>query len=89
MFLGKVDRRQGITRNPEVTVSQRFFNARRYVGSRYGNITATERQLIKQYKDAMNEAVGKVNAFFDKDWKDYKTSVENINISPFKEIKKF
>ena len=89
VFLGKVDRRQGITRNPEVTVNQRFFGARRYVGSRYGNLTATERQLIKQYKDAMNEAIKNVNAFFDKDWKEYKSKVENINISPFKEIKKF
>ena len=89
IFLGKVDRRQGITRNPEVTVTQRFGNARRYVNSRYGNITATERQLIKQYKDAMNDAVKKVNNFFDKDWKDYRAKVENINISPFKETKKF
>jgi hypothetical protein len=89
LFLGKVDRRQGITRNPEVTIMQRYFNARRYVGSRYGNLTATERQLMKQYKDAMNDALQKINAFFDKDWKDYRTKVENINISPFKETKKF
>ena len=88
-FLGKIDRRQGITRNPEVTVNQRFFTARRYVGSRYGNITATERQLIKQYKDAMNDAIKNVNSFFDKDWKEYKGKVESITISPFKEIKKF
>jgi photosystem II stability/assembly factor-like uncharacterized protein len=89
IFLGKVDRRQGITRSPEVTVTQRYFNARRYVGSRYGNLTSTERQLMKQYKDAMNDAIQKVNAFFNKDWKDYRTKVENINISPFKETKKF
>lgn len=89
IFLGKVDRRQGITRNPEVTINQRFGNARRYVASRKGNLTDTERQLIKQFKDALKEATQKVNAFFDKDWKDYKTKVENINISPFKEVKKF
>jgi photosystem II stability/assembly factor-like uncharacterized protein len=89
LFLGKVDRRQGITRNPEVTINQRFFGARRYVGSRYGNQTATEKQLIKQYKDAMNDAISRVNAFFDKDWSEYKGKVENITISPFKETKKF
>ena len=89
IFLGKIDRRQGIVRNPEVTVNQRFFSARRYVGSRFGNLTATERQLIKQYKDALNDAVKKSNDFFDKEWKDYKTKVESINISPFKEIKKY
>ena len=30
-FLGKEDTRQGITRNPEVTVMQRYSTARRYV----------------------------------------------------------
>ncbi len=89
VFLGSIDRRQGITRNPEVTVSQRFYQAKRYVGSRFGNLTSTERQLIKQYKDAMNNAIKKVNSFFGKDWKDYKTKVENISISPFKETKQF
>lgn len=89
LFLGKVDRRQGITRNPEVTVLQRFGNARRYVSSRFGNLTATEQLLIKQYKDAMNDAVGKTNAFFTKDWSAYRAKVESITISPFKEIKKF
>ncbi|MFY0603411.1 MAG: hypothetical protein JXQ93_05645 [Flavobacteriaceae bacterium] len=89
VFLGKVDRRQGITRNPEVTVNQRFGLARRYVGSRKGNLTDTEKQLIKQFKDAMNDAVKKTNDFFDKDWSAYKAKVESIAISPFKEIKKF
>tara|TARA_R110002073_G_scaffold15953_2_gene62100 strand:+ start:28672 stop:31890 length:3219 start_codon:yes stop_codon:yes gene_type:complete len=89
VFLGKIDRRQGIVRNPEVTVNQRFFSARRYVGSRFGNLTSTERQLIKQYKDALNDAVKQTNDFFGKDWKDYKTKVESIMISPFKEVKTF
>ncbi|MDT7832942.1 hypothetical protein RQM59_11160 [Flavobacteriaceae bacterium S356] len=89
IFLGKVDRRQGITRNPEVTVNQRFGNARRYVGSRKGNLTATERQLMKQFKDALQDAITKTNTFFDKDWAAYKAKVENISISPFKEVKKF
>jgi len=89
VFLGKIDRRQGIVRNPEVTVNQRFFSARRYVGSRFGNLTSTERQLIKQYKDALNDAVKQTNDFFGKEWKDYKTKVESIMISPFKEIKTF
>lgn len=89
LFLGKIDRRQGITRNPEVTVSQRFGTARGYVSSRFGNITATERQLIRQYKDAMNDAIAKCNSFFDKDWPAYRSKVENIKISPFKEVKRF
>ena len=89
VFLGKVDKRQGITRNPEVTVSQRFSSARYYVGTRFGNLTSTERQLIKQYKDALSAAVKQSNDFFDTKWTAYKSKVDTITISPFKEIKKY
>lgn len=88
-YLGKVDKRQGITRNPEVTVSQRLRTANYYVGSRFGNQTETEKILIRQFQDALEKAVGETNTFFAKDWKAYKTSMEAINISPFKEIKTF
>lgn len=89
IFLGKIDRRQGITRNPEVTVNQRFGNARRYITVRRGGLTDTEKQLVKQFKDALNDAVKKTNDFFNKEWKEYKTKVDSIKISPFKETKVF
>ena len=86
-YLGKIDKRQGITRNPEVTVSQRLSSASRYVGSRFGVQTATEKQLMSQFKGAYKKAVSDTNSFFNNDWVNYKSSVENINISQFKEIK--
>ncbi|MBL4904522.1 MAG: hypothetical protein JKZ00_00490 [Flavobacteriaceae bacterium] len=89
LYLGKVDKRQGITRNPEVTVNQRFFSAYRYVRSRFGNQTSTETQLVNQFKANHNEVLKKVNTFFDTDWKAYKATIEKIEISPFKETKKF
>ena len=89
LYLGKVDKRQGITRNPEVTVNQRLGVAYRYVRSRFGNQTSTEKQLVNQFKATYAEALKKVNTFFDTDWKTYKTSLEKIEISPFKEVKKF
>ena len=89
VFIGKIDKRQGITRNPEVTVNRRYFSARRYVGSRFGNLTSTEERLISQFKKAFKDAVKKTNSFFDTDWKTYKTTLETIRISPFKEIQKF
>jgi hypothetical protein len=88
-FLGKIDKRQGITRNPEVTVNRRYFSARRYVGSRFGHLTSTEERLISQFKKVFNDAVKKTNSFFETDWKTYKTTLETIRISPFKEIQKF
>ena len=85
MYLGKIDRRQGITRNPEVTVMQRFGVAGSYVRSRYSEQTQTETQLINQFKEAYNKAIGATNTFFNNDWVAYKNEMEKIQISPFKE----
>ena len=87
LYLGKIDKRQGITRNPEVTVSQRFSQAYRYVRSRFGEQTETEKILMNQFKDEFKKAVSETNTFFNNDWLSYKKAVENINISPFKETK--
>ncbi|SHI62253.1 WD40/YVTN/BNR-like repeat-containing protein [Aquimarina spongiae] len=88
-YIGKEDKRQGITRNPEVTVMQRLNSATFYVGSRQTGLTSTENTLLKQAKDALKEALEKTNTFFDQDWKTYKETIETLDISPFKETKKF
>ncbi|KAF9658399.1 hypothetical protein HBA12_14555 [Tenacibaculum mesophilum] len=89
VYLGKVDKRQGITRNPEVNIIQRLGTASRYVNSRFSEQTSTEKQLIIQFKEALKPALEKTNAFFNKDWKEYKAEVEKIDLSPFKETKQF
>ena len=89
LYLGKIDKRQGITSTNDVTVMDRFGTAGYYVRSRFGEQTATEQQLINQFKEAFSDAVSKTNTFFNNDWITYKKSVENITISPFKEIKIF
>ncbi|MDD7914379.1 WD40/YVTN/BNR-like repeat-containing protein [Polaribacter ponticola] len=87
IYLGTIDKRQGITRNPEVTVNNRFGTASWYVSSRFGEQTATETQLINQFKNAFKDAVSKTNSFFNKEWINYKSLTEKIYISPFKETK--
>jgi hypothetical protein len=89
MYLGTVDKRQGITRNPEVTVNQRFGLASRYIRSRFGEQTATEKTLMNQFKDEFKKTLPKTNSFFQTDWKVYKASLEKIEISPFKDVKVF
>ena len=89
IYLGSIDKRQGITRNPEVTVSQRFSLASRYIRSRFGEQTATETQLMNQFKDEFIKAVKETNTFFNKEWITYKSSVENIKLSPFKKTSQF
>jgi len=89
VYLGKVDKRQGITRNPEVTVMQRFGTAGWYSGSRKSGLTSTERTLIKHAKDALNSALDKTNTFFTDEWKGYESSMKQLDLSPFKDIKTF
>lgn len=88
IYLGKVDRRQGITRNPEVNVNQRIGNVRFYMrGKPY--VTATERRLLKQAKEALQDALKQTNTFFNTEWKTYRSTMENLKVSPFKTTKSF
>ena len=89
IYVGKEDKRQGITRNPEVTVMQRLGTASYYTGSRQNGLTATEEQLIKQASDALKEALSTTNAFFTNEWKTYRETMEKLEVSPFKETKQF
>ena len=89
IYLGKEDKRQGITRNPEVTVMQRMGTAGWYTGSRQNGLTTTEKTLMKHAKDALNDAINKTNTFFKDEWLPYQQAIEKLDTSPFKEIKTF
>ncbi|MBT8221795.1 MAG: hypothetical protein KJN96_01370, partial [Eudoraea sp.] len=89
VYLGKEDKRQGITRNPEITVMRRIGNAYRYVASRKTGITSTEEQLIKFAQDDLKAALQQTNAFFANRWKAYKEEMEKLELSPFKETETF
>jgi photosystem II stability/assembly factor-like uncharacterized protein len=88
-FLGKDDKRQGITRNPEVTIMQRLGQARQYVGSRQNGITATETTLMKNAKDALEDVLIEVNTFFNDKWTTYQSKMTQLQANPFKDIKTF
>ena len=87
LYIGKVDKRQGITRNPEITVTQRIGQASWYSGSRPNGLTQTERTLIQQAKDELSGALQKTNSFFVTEWPKYRSKIEQITLSPFKETK--
>ena len=88
-YVGKVDKRQGITRNPEMTVTRRIYNAYGYVQSRPDGMTATEQNLIAFAEADLKKALSETNAFFSNDWKAYKEEMEGLDLSPFKETKTF
>lgn len=89
IYLGKEDKRQGIVRNPEITISQRIDLANRYVSSRQNGLTSTEVTLIEHVEKAIKNGLNKTNTFFNEDWKAYKIAMENLKISSFKDIKTF
>ncbi len=89
IYIGKEDKRQGLTRSPDVTVMQRINNASYYVASRKTGLTATERKLISFAKADLKAALEKTNMFFNSSWKTYKTTIEELEVSPFKETKIF
>ena len=88
-YLGKVDKRQGITRNPEVTPMQRLRIAQSYVNDSQTGLTSTETILIKHAKDAFKKVFNDTNNFFETSWKDYQNKMKDLKINPFKDTKTF
>lgn len=89
MYLGTVDKRQGITRNPEITVMQRMGAVNWYSGSRPNGLTTTERTLMTHAENELKKALDKTNAFFVTEWPEYKSKITQVEIPEFKEIKTF
>ncbi|NNJ89050.1 MAG: hypothetical protein HKP53_06585 [Eudoraea sp.] len=85
VYLGKVDKRQGITRNPELTVMRRIGVAYQYVRSRKTGITETETRLMEFAEADLKAALEKTNTFFGDDWKTYRETIEPLSISMFKD----
>jgi photosystem II stability/assembly factor-like uncharacterized protein len=86
LFFGKVDERQGITSDPNVSVLERLGTASYYVSTRQNGLTSTEETLIKNAKNDLTNALEQVNSFFENDWKDYRSKIETIDLNPFKNI---
>lgn len=89
LFLGKVDKRQGIVRNPAQTVMTRISTARRYVYSRPDGITGTEELLMQHASIATNDALKQVNDFYKNNWEALQQEIESIELSAFKAVEYF
>ncbi len=82
-ILGKEDTRQGIKRDNDSRYS--------YIGraSSYNNrsrepVNETDRRVLEQAELKINEVVEKVNAFYAKQWPEYRALMEKVVLSPFK-----
>ena len=88
LFFGKVDKRQGITSDPNVSILERLGVANYYVSTRQNGITSTEKTLIQNARRDLEKGLNKVNLFFESDWKEYESLVKSLDLSPFKVIEK-
>lgn len=89
IYIGKEDKRQGLTRSTDMNVAQRIQIASRYVGSRQTGLTETEKNLIRYAEADLKEALNKTNSFFNDKWKAYRETIEKAQASPFKKTKSF
>jgi len=85
-MLGKEDKRQGITDSEYPSNISYLYTARSYVNNLLQKPGKTETTLVKNANEKVGAVILKINEFFKTDWVDYKKSVENLNLSPFKEI---
>ncbi|WP_405368126.1 WD40/YVTN/BNR-like repeat-containing protein [Nonlabens sp. Asnod2-A12] len=84
-YFGTPDKRQGITRNPEVTVLNRVRSASGYIRSRQGAQTATEKQLYQQAETLAKEVNIEAQNFLNKEWKAFVSEMKLVTVDMFEE----
>ncbi len=89
LYLGKEDKRQGITMDTETNVMERLGSARYYTNTRQTGITKTEKDLIAFARKDLKDALEQTNAFFTETWPGFKNKMEGKAPSPFKQTKTF
>jgi photosystem II stability/assembly factor-like uncharacterized protein len=78
------ENQKGIRRNDTALMSS-VWRTYSYLSSSGGAPNPTAEIVIQQSEEKINEALEKVNAFFDKDWKAYREKVEAVERPLFKE----
>ncbi|RNC84481.1 MAG: hypothetical protein ED557_05740 [Balneola sp.] len=83
---GKPDDRQGITRNPAITVMTRLFGPNRYLNNDWDGPGSHEENLLRLAAEAVDEAVAQIEDFVATDWVAYQVAIESADLSPFKTL---
>ncbi len=90
IYIGKQDKRQGITRTLDISVNSRLGTASWYTATRQNGLTKTETTLIEHAKTDLKAALEKTNTFFNDSFKPYYQSIIKINMTkPIEGIKTF
>ena len=87
-FVGKEDKRQGITRGQPQSVVNSLRNAQFYTGSASHAPGSTEVKLIEKFEQDVAAAVKSVNDYFETEWPKFREAIEPLDLSPFKDYEK-
>lgn len=82
-ILGKEDTRQGIKRDTDSRYSY-IGRAASYINRSREPINDTDRRVLQQAEQKIGEVVARVNAFYEKQWPEYRAMMEKVVLSPFK-----
>ena len=88
-FLGKEDKRQGITMDTEGHVTDRLYNAYYYIRSRKSGITSTEKQLMEFAQKSLAKVLGATNQFYSDKWPYYQAMIQAMEFKRFKSFQTF
>jgi hypothetical protein len=83
-IVGKEDKRQGIVRSPDPTPMSYVGNAQFFINSSKEPISATDQRVAKQAEEQVAKVIERVNKFYEKSWPEFRTTMEKVSISPFK-----
>jgi hypothetical protein len=84
---GKTQTRQGYGQVPQITVLNQLQQANGIITAKPIAPGATEERLVTQAEGLIAEAVQKINAFFNNNWKKYQALAEATPAKLFKEYK--
>ncbi|MFN1834740.1 WD40/YVTN/BNR-like repeat-containing protein [Balneola sp. MJW-20] len=85
-IFGTPDDRQGIVRNPEVTVMNRLYAVNRYLGNDFDGPGSREANLLEMAEESVNQAILDIQTFFRTEWPGYQSTIEAAELSPFKDL---
>ena len=84
-MLGKEDKRQGITASKDPSTISYLSKAMSYVYSLKSRPGRTELELIENANAKLDPLIDQINEFYKTQWLDYRTLVEEANLSLFKD----
>ena len=88
IVFGKEDDRQGITKNPFNTLYGHYNNAYRYTANGLHAPGLTEQKLTAKFEVALQQALDRINNFYESEWPKFRIAIEPIEINKFKEYSK-